>query len=202
MNKVVLITKEACKPRRDNLYADIKGQKFNRLTALYPTNRRSRQGSVIWHCRCECGNEVDVAHNDLFYTNLQSCGCKKKEHDFNLQKHLTHVAGTSLDILKSKKIPANNTSGTKGVYFVRGKWLAKIVFQKKAYYLGSYDHLEDAVQARKVAEDIINNGTVDHYSRWKERAEADPQWAAENPIEIKVHKSAVGELEIQFMPDV
>ena len=39
---------------------DLTGQRFGRLTALYPTNRRDYKGSVIWHCRCDCGNETDV----------------------------------------------------------------------------------------------------------------------------------------------
>lgn len=44
---------------------DITNQKFYRLTALYPTDKRDRDRSVIWHCRCECGNEVDVSGKRL-----------------------------------------------------------------------------------------------------------------------------------------
>lgn len=33
---------------------DLTGQKFFRLTALYPTEER-RNGSIVWHCKCECG---------------------------------------------------------------------------------------------------------------------------------------------------
>ena len=51
------------------------------------------------------------------------------------------MAGTSVAILKSKKVPTDNISGYKGVYFIRGKYVAKIVFQKKAYYLGAYDKI-------------------------------------------------------------
>lgn len=57
------------------------------------------------------------------------CGCKKKEHDKALGGFLTHVDGTSIDALKSRKIPSNNTTGVKGVYLVKGRYLAKIVFQ-------------------------------------------------------------------------
>ena len=191
-----------CKSRREKSFTDISGQKFHRLLALHPTDKRSRQGSVIWHCRCECGNELDVSYNDLLYTNLQSCGCQKKEHNQVLQEHLTHIAGTSLDILKSQKVPTNNTTGTKGVYFVRGKWLAKIVFQKKAYYLGYYDRQEDAVEARRDAEETINLGTIEHYNRWQARAAVDPEWAEANPIEIIVQKSMDKGLVIQFLPAI
>ncbi len=38
-------------------------------------------GGMIWHCRCDCGNEVDVSYNSLMYANQKSCGCQRKEHD-------------------------------------------------------------------------------------------------------------------------
>lgn len=44
---------------------DLSGQKFGRLTALYPAEKRDKRGSVYWHCKCECGNEVDVSLSGL-----------------------------------------------------------------------------------------------------------------------------------------
>ena len=41
------------------------------------------------------------------------------------------VDGTSIDAIRSKKVPKDNTTGYKGVYLIRGKYVAKIVFQKK-----------------------------------------------------------------------
>lgn len=101
------------------------------MVAQYPSKRYDKSGSVIWHCKCDCGNEIDVPYNSLVYCNQKSCGCQKKEHDQKLQTFLTHVAGTSVDMLKSKKIPTDNTTGYKGVYLIRGKYVAKIVFQNE-----------------------------------------------------------------------
>lgn len=179
---------------------DITGRHFHRLTALYPLKARCKKKSVMWHCRCDCGNELDVSYNDLVYTNLKSCGCQKKEHDEKLGTFLTHIAGTSLDILKSRKVPANNTTGVKGVYLVKGKWVAKIVFQKKQYYLGNFTDFNDAVQTRKEAEQMIRDGTVEHYARWKAKADADPEWAEDNPIEILVNKKPDAGISITFLP--
>ena len=53
---------------------DVTGQKFGKLTALYPTDKRSGT-SIKWHCRCECGNECDVSLNNLKKGNVKSCGC-------------------------------------------------------------------------------------------------------------------------------
>lgn len=58
---------------------DITNQKFHRLTALYPTDKRDSDRSVIWHCRCDCGNEIDVSGKRLRQSNTKSCGCLNTE---------------------------------------------------------------------------------------------------------------------------
>lgn len=105
-------------------------------------------------------------------------------------------------MLRSEKLPANNTTGHKGVYFIKGRYTAKIVFQKKAYYLGNYDRYEDAVAARKEAEKLLLQGTLDHYNKWKERAGSDSVWARENPIQIKVASGGDSRLQVQFLPEI
>ena len=180
---------------------DLTGRRFHRLVALYPTEQRSKKGSVIWHCLCDCGREVDFSYNELCYSNLRSCGCQKKEHDKALHGYLVHSGGTSIDLLRSAKLPTNNTSGKKGVYFMRGKWLAKIVFQKKAYYLGTYPDFESAAEARAEAEELLERGTVEHYERWRRAAEEDPEWARNNPICISVEKDGTG-LSVLFLPEL
>lgn len=180
-------------------YTDITRQTFGRLTALYPTKRRTNGGSMIWHCRCSCGQEIDVSYNNLLYSNLRSCGCQKREHDRKLKTFLTHVDGTSVDILRSKKIPTDNTTGYKGVYFTRGKYIAKIVFKKKQYFLGSYDRIEDAAAARQEAEKVLFDGVAEHYRKWKQRTEADPQWGEDNPISVTVELKN-RELQVTFLP--
>ena len=82
-----------CRSVKNNARSDIAGQRFGRLVAQSPTDRRDEKGSVIWHCRCDCGNEVDVPYNSLVYCNQKSCGCQKKEHDKALGGFLVHVDG-------------------------------------------------------------------------------------------------------------
>lgn len=189
-----------CKTRKKVHTIDITGKRYARLTALYATESRSRKGSVVWHCKCDCGNEINVSYDDLVYTNIRSCGCQKEEHDAKLHTYLTHVDGTSLEMIRSKKVPCNNTSGTKGVYFIKGKWLAKIVFQGKQYYLGKFDSEEEAKAARQEAEELLFDGVSSYYAHWQLRANEDPIWAAENPIHIIVQKNQVGRLEVICLP--
>ena len=155
-------------------FVDISGQRFHRLVALAPTKERDPKGSVIWRCRCDCGNEVNVPYNCLVYSDTKSCGCQKKEHDKKLGSFLTRVDGTSIDLLKSSKIPTNNTTGVKGVYLIKGRYVAKIVFQKKQYYLGNFDHFEEACEARMEAEEMLSRTVVDYYEKWNRAAQLDP----------------------------
>ena len=41
-------------------YTDITGQKFGRWTVMNITDKRTKNRTIIWHCKCECGNEKDV----------------------------------------------------------------------------------------------------------------------------------------------
>lgn len=192
-----------CKSVTNYAYVDITGQRFNRLTALYRVkDKTDRKGSVIWHCRCDCGNEVDYSYQDLVYSHLKSCGCQKKEHDQKLSTFLTHVGGTSLDAIQSQKIPTDNTTGYKGVYLIRGKYLAKIVFQKKQYFLGTYENIEDAAKARKEAEQLLFGKTAEFIRQWKEKAAQDPKWAKENPVEIQVKRNVEGRLTVSYSPQI
>ncbi len=187
-----------CKTQKEYYFADIAGQRFGRLTALNPTKQRDNGGGVVWHCKCDCGNEADVPYNNLMYANQRSCGCQKKEHDKLLGTLQTRVDGTSLDIIKSQKVPTDNTTGYKGVYLIKGKYMAKIVFRKKAYYLGSYDNIEDAHEARLDAEEALFQSTVEYHARWQKKA-ADPEWAKENPMQIFVTKTN-DQFHVSFLP--
>lgn len=196
--------KTHCGCKADPQYhsVDITGQKFERLTALYPLEERDAKGAVMWHCKCECGNEVDYSYNILMYSNIRSCGCWKRERESKLGDLIARVDGTSIDMIKSKKLPADNTSGVKGVYFQKGKWIAKIVFQQKQYHLGQYDSIEEAAQARKEAEELLFDGAAAHYEHWKAKAAADPEWAVQNPVQIFVSKKNTSELDVAFLPNV
>lgn len=58
-------------------FKDRTGLRYGRLIALYPTNKRAGT-NVVWHCRCDCGNEVDVDGSQLG-KNIFSCGCLRQD---------------------------------------------------------------------------------------------------------------------------
>lgn len=53
------------------------------------------------------------------------------------------------------KLRTTNSSGHTGVFWIKGrnKWRAEIVVNYKNIYLGYYDNINDAIAARKIAED-------------------------------------------------
>ena len=57
-----------------NQINNISGKKFGSLTALFPTGEKIRN-IRIWHCRCECGKEIDVQEYSLIKSKTISCGC-------------------------------------------------------------------------------------------------------------------------------
>ena len=181
---------------------DVAGQKFAMLTALYPTGERGHNGSILWHCRCDCGKEIDIALDRLKYSEVISCGCMREKCNQELQEKLIHIAGTSIDAIRSQKIRTDNKTGVRGVYVKRGKYCAIITFQQKKYYLGSYAALETAAEVRKEAERLLHGEAVLFYEKWKRLADADPEWAEENPIDIRVTRSEGGEFEVELLPEI
>lgn len=53
----------------------IANQKFNKLTALFPS--KFEHGSYYWRCLCDCGNETDVIASKIVNGKIKSCGCAR-----------------------------------------------------------------------------------------------------------------------------
>lgn len=197
---------------------DISGMRFGKLTALRPTAKRGLHGSVVWLCRCDCGNEVEAELRQLTAGYRKSCGClghpplkdfvgkrfgkllvvgyegkRNGMHQWRClcdcgketvvgqtllqtgktrscgclqavtyRDNLGLVDGTSvamLKMVKSGRLFKSNTSGYNGVYYNkrRERWVAQITFKGKTRYLGSFQKLADAVEARQRGEEIYDS---------------------------------------------
>ena len=53
-------------------YKDITGQRFGKLVAIRPTEKR-KGTNVVWLFKCDCGNTVERSTSHLSSTS--SCGC-------------------------------------------------------------------------------------------------------------------------------
>lgn len=66
---------------------DLTGQKFNRLTVIEKTEKRTKDRNVIWKCLCDCGKECFVDSSNLISNNTKSCGCLNTETRILLGKN-------------------------------------------------------------------------------------------------------------------
>lgn len=57
---------------------DLRNQRFGKLVAIEPTEER-RYGSVVWRCKCDCGNEKLASVRTLVAGGTKSCGCGHKK---------------------------------------------------------------------------------------------------------------------------
>lgn len=149
---------------------DIKGLRSGRIVAINPTKDRDKDsGSVIWECKCDCGNTKYVAEYSLSKKSVRSCGCLGTENSRkngviagNFIKENFCVEGTNVN---NFFLSARGESGIKGVIFDkdRGKWRAQISFKGKHYNLGRYENIKDAVKARKAAENAMFGDFLEWY---------------------------------------
>lgn len=168
---------------------DLRGQRFGRLVAVEPTEKRDAKKSVYWLCRCDCGNEREYTADRLMYGSYQSCGCLKQENQKQIFQRLHLVDGTCVEWLEKRKHRSDNNSGFRGVSQMKnGSYQVSIGFKRKRFYLGVYRDFNAAVEARMKAEELLHNRFVDSYYSWKDKADKDPDWAKQHPFVFEVEQ--------------
>lgn len=139
---------------------DLQGKRFGKLTAIKIDKIHDKYGAY-WICNCDCGNSTVVSRNQLMNLSITSCGCQLEEYRKTLTEKVSEfiIEGTNVAYLKSNNISKNNKSGVRGVTQIKnGKWVAHIMFKRKRYNLGTYELKEDAIKARKDAEEKLHKG--------------------------------------------
>lgn len=117
---------------------NLTGERFGKLTVLKPLAKRTKSKNVIWLCRCECGNQTEVASNDLRTNRTKSCGCLKH------QAPEEHKDGVLLSHLSSTVARKDNRTGLRGVTPMRNKFQARIGLCGKVYHLGTFETAKEA----------------------------------------------------------
>ena len=148
---------------------DLSGQRFGRLVALSPTDRRMCH-SVIWRCQCDCGKIAEIAAISLRNGSTRSCGClssevhRKSSATMQQERRKDLVDGTDIKLLMLPPTSAN-TSGTTGVSWDKSvrTWKAHITFKGRRYSLGSSRDKAVAIALRKEAEKRIHGEFLKWY---------------------------------------
>lgn len=136
---------------------DLTDQRFGRLTVIAKTDKRQDQGSIVWKCKCDCGNIVEVSSKRLRNNINLSCGCYQKERQKDSIKRLhsrQFIENTNIDLISKNTANSNSKSGVRGVHWSKSKnkWIATLVFQKKLVLNKSFKEKEAAIRARQEAE--------------------------------------------------
>lgn len=110
--------------KSDILSKNLENQVFGRLTALYKTGKKNKNGHYIWRCQCSCGNECDVASSYLLNGHTKSCGC------------ITSKGEAAIEQLLQK----NN------ILYEKEKWFVDFIYEngrhpKYDFYLPNYNRL-------------------------------------------------------------
>lgn len=152
---------------------DLTGRIFGRLQVIKSDGDKLSGGSIIWICKCICGQFVSVASRDLLHSsNTKSCGCLLSDHIKNLEKDnmKRHAVDGVFVPLLNQKIQTNSVTGIKGVSIRHSKsgkvrYIANITLNNKRHYLGIFNELADAVTARKMAEEKYFKPYIDKHGK-------------------------------------
>ncbi|MCD8225348.1 MAG: hypothetical protein LUC99_10985 [Clostridiales bacterium] len=149
---------------------DLVGKRFGRLVVLRQMPEKKGWESS-WECRCDCGNVCVCQTDNLKRGTTRSCGCfRNEQRKENMKTAIHFVDGTCVERIASRKLSAANTSGHRGVYRrENGGWRASIGFKGKVYNLGSFWELEDAVRARRKAEEELYVPFLEEYRKKSEQ---------------------------------
>lgn len=144
-------------------YIDITGQRFGRLTAIKEMGT-TESGDKNWLCQCSCGNKVVVRSYTLRKGLTRSCGCLRRDlgkERFSKDERFLAKMGVSDSFVNENGITLaslhkgiRNKSGVIGVSKEKktGRWNARLYFKGRYVLLKTFDTFEDAVAARKKAE--------------------------------------------------
>lgn len=150
---------------------DLKGKKFGKLTVLEQTDKRQDK-CIVWKCKCDCGNIVEVSSKRLINNINMSCGCYQKErqkYSINKLQKNQAIENTNIDLISKQTANKNSKSHVRGVHYSKEKrkWIATLTFQKKLVLNKSFNNIEKAIKARKEAEEKYFKPILEKYNKIK-----------------------------------
>ena len=98
--------------------------KYGRLTKLKDTGKRKWR-EIVWLCRCDCGNYVEVPTGSLQSGNTRSCGCLLSTHGHTRckQRSRTYYSWSSMkQRCANQNTPRYKDYGGRGIR-VCNRWL-------------------------------------------------------------------------------
>lgn len=77
----------------------LSGQRFGKLVALNQTGETHKK-SMVWECKCDCGNEIQITRRELLSGSVTSCGCQKDKLVLRYRRDLTGCRFDKLTVVR------------------------------------------------------------------------------------------------------
>ena len=130
------------------------GDKYGKLTILEETNKRLNR-SVIYKCKCDCGNTIETTSTRLKLGLKKSCGCYQKERASESNK--THgMSNTKLFMVWSDMVSRCNRS-THHAYNYYGGRCIRVCDEWQNDFMNFYNWATNNGYKEGLTIDRINN---------------------------------------------
>lgn len=116
------------KKNKERQTLDLSNKRFGKLVALEPTENRSKDGRVMWLCKCDCGNQIEVDTHSLVQHKVSSCGCLCSLGELEIEQ-----------ILREHNIPFQRQQTFNSCRYKDTGYLARFDFFVNETYLIEYD---------------------------------------------------------------
>lgn len=143
---------------------DYVGKQFNHLTLLKNLNKLDKNNSKLALFKCDCGNIKELVFTQVLNGEITSCSCRNKGKNSNLT--LESVRDKKIEFYKNKT-QKNNKTGHTGISYINDKYRVRIQIKHKSKHIGYFDNLEDAIKARKDAEEKYFKPILEKYNTKK-----------------------------------
>lgn len=94
------LTKTAKGAQTKGIKKNLVGMRFGRLTVKSEAEGRASNGSILYKCDCDCGNNCIASSGNLTRGRTLSCGCLVQEHYDNQSRDLTGMRFGGLTAIK------------------------------------------------------------------------------------------------------
>ena len=147
-----------CQLYKDKFIKDLIGQHFGKLTVVKDSGERTNK-SVIWECKCDCGNTVKYSSQTLQKGRALSCGCLKESFGEHQISKLLSEHGISFE--REKTFDSCRFSDTNKLarfdFWVNNSYL--IEFDGSQHFIAdNYKwNTEEKLEKTKAHDDYKNN---------------------------------------------
>lgn len=97
---------------------NLKGKIFGRWTVISESDKRGKNGEILWNCRCICGNEKIVIAGNLRSGTSTSCGCFFKEMVSSNKTKSIQSGATFGELTVIRRSGSTNWKGNKEALYI------------------------------------------------------------------------------------